>query len=1718
MDDSAGNRSRQSTERDRKLYSVGGNVLPSLSPTPTGQPAAVGDRLDSREPALSRTTDLSLGNNISSTSHSRSSSSGDRRAYQLRGMVATDGSWNERRLDITADLDTTGEEMKDMAEEHTTQSPKQVPYIPASKAAPGNTLVPVNMQAGIAKALSRLEKQVGVIDEYVTERLNYGSVERLHQYFNAEQVDAIALAINNLEKGRACILGDQTGVGKGRVVAAAIRYARETGRIPIFVTKDPVLYADLYRDLSDIRMGGFRAFPTNSNLKISLPDGRELKTSGDSHEREKACISRSGDLGNYQAVFTTYSQMQSVKGKETERRNFLRAIAPRSIVILDESHEAGGSGEKKPDTVPDRAKFVRELLSLSQGGFYSSATFAKRPNVMDLYALTDMGKAVSTEKLVGLVERGGIPMQQGLATMLTQAGQYIRRERSYEGVSFDAKIAPVDKQVVENMSSIMAAILEFDLIKQQYIKTLDKELKAQAKSLSLDNATGSAGVDSTNFTSIMHNLVEQSLLALKAEATVQQALQALRNNEKPVIALSSTMGSSIGDHARTHHLKPGNPIDLSFGDLLNRYLERTRDILVKDFAGSQTRHRLADEELGAEGTAQYEAVLDLIDETDLSSIPISPIDYIKARLTQEGYQVSEVTGRIDIVDYDCTGRATYSQRSPSKAADRNNIEAFNAGQIDVMILNRSGATGISLHASERFADRRKRHMIIVQPEKDINQFMQMLGRIHRTGQVTLPKFTVLMADIPAEKRPNAVLLKKMASLNANTTAARKSGINLNDLPDFLNDYGDQVVAEIVSNNPSLNRKLGYPLKTDGEELSPENAIARVTGRITLLPLAAQEAFYNQLEREYQELVERQEAIGESILEASTLDLDARTTARMEVIPADPGSDSPFASAVYLEVVDAKSSRQPLTTLEVANACCHSLELKSITQATDDELDKIGREGKAQAAIAINSLRHQVEEYRRTVTSEISSSATQKINQKLDRQLSHIQRILQDYPVGERVRVVTANQNLFYGVVGKIWETASTSGNPAVPANWKMQILVADQARELTLPLSKVNTIKENAISIAPQAKEMLTGRDIYHLFDLRQTQQRQERQIFTGNILRAYEAFQGKLVNFTDIQGKIRQGVLTSQEFDIEQAIESHPVRIPTAADAMKFITEVTHRTGSVKTSDELLTIKAERRGDGYILQTPKTKDLGGRYYLDPDLLSATGADFYSVGDRMECIVPAERIDVVLETIVQQKGLSLAVFDQPALAREMLGIELPKLEPLESSQLEILEVIATNEVDVEQINRENLAIGIESNSLLGSEQLVVTELPVTHVSTVNSNSNFHPPNEDFTRSQDAIAADETAQIHLPVQQNLEQIQSNSQELQSSSANPVELESKNSLSNSETFQQLKIFERLPTETVTPTTVTQNSIIPNDNNSPINLENKNVTGIAEDITNLSTSRLPDTQSVDAENASDRLTTPMQIFQQVVDRVDPSTGNFLATVESSNPSLETLRSWYRAARELGKSEQYLNRIAEVANEYKQGKSLEERAIAAMQTDLSIHSRRLKMIEELNQLSDRDFQKQWHNVKNYFQSAPKSPDPIQKESINSEVGIILQQLNNLELQKQEQMRAAEKIKNNPLHHFSKNYSHALETTAITLNKISNLINRKEQKEAQLRQLERQAETYQAWIKTPLTTKMRSLAEVLQLPPMQKRIDRLQQVQSRQDKQISSTPKSKRQQEGLTL
>jgi hypothetical protein len=156
--------------------------------------------------------------------------------------------------------------------------PRQVAYVPKSKGFSTQTLIPFNMASAAQQALERFEQQHGNIDEYLATRLGYGSVEELHQYFSAEQVDASALAISNIERGAGFITGDQTGIGKGRFGAANQIDTRRQGYIPIFVTRQPDLYNTIMNDLADIGKPGFTPFLTSNNLILRLDDGRVLKT------------------------------------------------------------------------------------------------------------------------------------------------------------------------------------------------------------------------------------------------------------------------------------------------------------------------------------------------------------------------------------------------------------------------------------------------------------------------------------------------------------------------------------------------------------------------------------------------------------------------------------------------------------------------------------------------------------------------------------------------------------------------------------------------------------------------------------------------------------------------------------------------------------------------------------------------------------------------------------------------------------------------------------------------------------------------------------------------------------------------------------------------------------------------------------------------------------------------------------------------------------------------------------------------------------------------------------------------------------------------------------------------------------------------------------------------------------------------------------------------
>jgi predicted RNA methylase len=1124
----------------------------------------------------------------------------------------------------------------------------QVSYQPQSVGPGLGTLVPRNMSTSVRTALERLEAKVGNLDAFVAAELGFPDPREVANYFAAEQVDALALGIDNLKRGAGFIIGDQTGIGKGRVNAGIIRWAIKHGRIPIFVTEKPNLYGDMYRDLTDIGIGGFlghnlRIVMTNSGEKVPLDEeGKVVLESGSGHNKHLDEITEENFRDKYDVVFTTYNQMQTLRGSETERRAFLRRLAPAGVVIFDESHNAGGQkksergqGKGKP---PDRAAFARALLEDSTGVFYSSATYAKRPDVMDLYRATDMRLAVSDpQKLGEAIGRGGIPMQQVVASMLAESGQYIRRERSFDGVVYGTPLVPVSREVYDGVSRSLAKIQEFSKLAKAAAKKIDKDLKGEAASVSADSSTGGAGAESVNFTSVMHNLINQMLLGLKAKPAAQMAIEALQRGEKPVITLANTMESFLTDYADAIGITVGEPIDASFKDVLKKYLERTRTIIIKPpFAkkGETKRHYLTDEELGPFGLRVYEGTRAFIETLDVGEMPASPIDLIRSEITKAGFRVGEITGRTTTVDY--SGKQPVLQARPGRERSirgrRETIAAFNGGEIDVIILNQAGSTGLSLHASAKFKDQRRRHMILAQAEANIDTHMQMLGRVHRTGQVVTPIYSQLIADIPAEKRPAAVLAKKMASLNANTTGARGGALTAKDVPDFINHYGDRVAAAFIGENPELNDRLGAPVKIDEEtgKLGGEDTMRRVTGRIPLLTLKEQEELYEHLESEYKALIEQLDAAGENALEAKTLDLKAETI-RTDIVVEGSAIKSPFAAPVTIETVSVARLGKPYKSEEVVRLLAVNMGIPTdgLTKETAAAffMDMIPEEGQPEEMragpgdpVGFGDIIASFKAYRADALVEIESSETQaKLQERLNATLDRFSELAEVVKPGMPVTLKTFNGNI-YGVVLKV-ERKGKAKNPVALSVWKATFAIAHPARQITLPFSqlygdgKANDTDDYAIEVMRTPSWIENPKQVLERFDNLQSEAREERVIATGNLLAAYDWLnaKGQIVNYTTRDGGIRQGILTPVSFDLAKQKASKGKILGSPTEVVAWLKA---NPGKVlKSTDELVELKL---ASGFIdLFVPASKKTGGRFFLDSQLIAILGKEFYKRGDRM---------------------------------------------------------------------------------------------------------------------------------------------------------------------------------------------------------------------------------------------------------------------------------------------------------------------------------------------------------------------------------------------------------------------------------------------------------------------------------------------------------------------
>lgn len=767
-----------------------------------------------------------------------------------------------------------------------------------------HTVAPAQLAEEMTYANAKLRQALG--DDpvgYVANRLNMNLGE-LAQALAVEQVEGVALALYNIEaRGQALIIGDQTGIGKGRQAAALIRYGIHSGFLPIFLTDRYTLFSDMYRDCKALGIPHARPLIVNSNVSIvdfdkpmvdiKMAKTDEVWTSLDddtddediaamySHHYEQVYKSPKkkeleamydcGDIDSerYDYMMLTYSQLKDARRDRT-RLEFLKAVCQkrRALFVFDEAHRSSSVSDGKVSVITQCINDILEVSPQTQCVFLS-ATFAKRPeSLLTFMQQTMLNSLATSDTLQKAFANGGVPMQEYVAARLAREGQMIRREHSGKGIP-DPTYTYLDSQLRRH-SELFDAVMRWF---RELIALSDKIKDYVKMAKALDVETFRPYPTRQQLFYVNKIL----LLSLKAADVADAAVREVHAGRSVVIGMSDTLECVLRDSADplTGKCSRGD-----FSTILLRLLQKT---LSNPHDPGMT---IFDLDLSAVGRpdsllrelAVIRAWADKIEQgirTTAFHLPMSPIDVIRQLITAQGLRFEECTGRAHQLEYDSPqGHDDFVGVKLTTRKKRHTSHIYNDFQnnkLDVILVNATGAIGASAHATVTAEvpeeQVRQRKMLIVQNDLDVNIDLQKRGRINRTGQVESlpPLYEYIITAIPSEKRLNMMLRAKLRSLSANTTANQDQEQNQADFIDITNKYGNAVTQEFLAEKPSLAITLGLGKGTTASQL---------LARTAMLGVADQQEIIDDIFAAYQNLEQELRRLNQWDLEREHRDFEA----------------------------------------------------------------------------------------------------------------------------------------------------------------------------------------------------------------------------------------------------------------------------------------------------------------------------------------------------------------------------------------------------------------------------------------------------------------------------------------------------------------------------------------------------------------------------------------------------------------------------------------------------------------------------------------------------------------------------------------------------------------------------------------------------------------------------------------------------------------------------
>ena len=650
------------------------------------------------------------------------------------------------------------------------------------------------------------------------------------------------------------------------------------------------------------------------------------------------------------------------------------------------------------------------------------------------------------------------------------------------------------------------------------------------------------------------------------------------------------------------------------------------------------------DEMSPDGTAisAYYGLKSLIESDEfaaLDEIPASPIDYIKMRMEAAGFSIGEISGRSREVAYNADGTLRKGEsgryvvprpgRESGDNAKNETVASFNDGTLDAIIQTRAGSTGISLHSSSKFEDQKPRVMIVAQPEANITEFVQTLGRIHRVGQVNLPEYKIMFGTIPHEARLAAMLQAKMRTLNAAASGVEKTALSLDDenTLDMMNSVGNRIAVEWAISNQGTYRYLGQPFGAinsftrPNPPPPPDDAFKKLTGRLPLLvddddvsqSLQRQEDIYSDLAHRYVEAIEEENQMG--VLRSDKVyDLDA---VYLRGAPVSHGSGSidshhPYGMSLNMFLMDAAGS--PHTVSEINEILSFNLpeasrvprlanedEKERLETLRDVYRDLVGGEVRAREGVwatvaslpegMFPNLREEVEAYRETLPPQAKAEFERYED-------VFVRRVIRNHRPGAFVNIQSTRSQMGMRTAGgvrgfvlgfKRKSTAATN-NPLSPGLWKIRIATTDARREAEVSARPIMNTRLMHLSDSLTRSEM---DDVLSEYEQQAGQHRRTRYVFQGNILLIRRHVEqgnipGSYISFTTKDGRTETGYLIDDDLDMSAVANAMPVIHAQDAQALAIWLwqELrAEREGRVWTEGGLFSVraKAPRGGSPYL-------------------------------------------------------------------------------------------------------------------------------------------------------------------------------------------------------------------------------------------------------------------------------------------------------------------------------------------------------------------------------------------------------------------------------------------------------------------------------------------------------------------------------------------------------